>query len=213
MPATEPFRFNSSASITRYTGLSADNPRDLLRGIQRASGSCIYYHVFHALFRRHYTASEYMNDFARWTWYTLNERLLAEKLAAIDPTAYVTVSEAREALARVLEDQLGHTEWIPHVRSELRFHFIEAQTFVFPTGIEARDVRDFAEKVRHVPPDVIFHHFILAPMRLGRRDNDFSAWLRGQGAEDLARRIDALSPYSGGDLFALRERLSELARL
>jgi hypothetical protein len=212
MAAIEPFRFDSSASITRFTGLSADNLRALLRGIERASGASIYYHVFNALFRRHFTASEYMNDFARWTWYTLHERPLAEKMAVVDPTACATIGEARQALAKVISEQLGDIEFISHVRSDLRFHFQEAQTFVFSTGIEARDPRDFADKVRLVPPDVIFHHFVAAPMRLGRRENDFSAWLRGQGAEELAGRIDALSPYSG-DLYALRERISELSRL
>ena len=98
------------------------------------------------------------------------------------------------------------------VRHELRFHFHEAQTFVFPTGIEARDPQDFAEKVRSVPPDVIFHHFVTAPMRLGRRENDFSAWMRGHGAEDVARRLEAVSPY-GGDLHSLRERIAEICRL
>jgi hypothetical protein len=207
-----PFVFNSTASVVRYTGISADNPRALLRGIQRASGGSIFYHVFHALFRRHFTASEYMNDFARWVWYTLNERPLAEKLAAVDPTACATITEARAALVAVLDHELGTTEFIPHVRHELRFHFNEAQTFVFPTGIEARDPRDFAEKVSHVPPDVIFHHFVMAPRRLGRRENDFSAWMRAQGAEDLARRLEALSPYSG-DLFALRDQIAELCRM
>jgi hypothetical protein len=207
-----PFFFQSVANVTRYTGLAADNPRALLRGIQRASGASIFYHVFHALFRRHFTASEYMNDFARWVWYTLHERPLAEKLAAVDPTAYTTIHEARAALASVLENELGNTEFIPHVRHERRFHFHEAQTFVFSTGIEARDPRDFAEKVSRVPPDVIFHHFVMAPRRLGRRENDFSAWMRAQGAEDLARRLEALSPYSG-DLFALRDHIAELCRL
>ncbi len=208
----EPFRFFSIASVTRYTGISADNPRALLRGIQRTAGSSIFYHVFHALFRRHFTASEYMNDFARWTWYTLHERPLAEKLAAVDPTAFATVAEARLALAQVLEQEVGRTEFIPRVTEELRFHFQEAQTFVFPTGIEAHDPRDFAGRVMQVPPDVIFHHFVMAPQRLGRRENDFSAWMRAIGAEDLARRLEALSPYAG-DLFALRQRISDLCRL
>ncbi len=208
----DPFLFFSIASVTRYTGMSADNARALLRGIQRASGSCIFYHVFHALFRRHFTASEFMNDFARWTWYTLHERPLAEKLAAIDPTAFATVAEARLALAQVLEAELGRTEFIARVREDLRFQFLEAQTFVYPTGIEARDPRDFADKVVRVPPDVIFHHFVMAPQRLGRRENDFSAWMRAQGAEELAGRLEALSPYSG-DLYALRQRIADLCRM
>ena len=207
-----PFRFMSSATLTRYTGISADNPRALLKGIQRASGASIFYHVFHALFRRHVTASEFMNDFARWTWYTLHEPQLAEKLAAVDPTGYNTVTEARAALATVLEKQLGDTEWIPHVRHEHRFHFHEAQSFVFPTGIEAKDPRDFGARVRQVPPDSIFHHFVTAPMRLGRRENDFSAWMRSHGADDVARRLEGLSPYAG-DLRHLRERIGEVCSL
>ncbi|MHB8874029.1 MAG: DUF5752 family protein [Myxococcaceae bacterium] len=207
-----PFQFRSTATVTRFTGLAADNARALLSGIRRASDSSIFYHVFHALFRRHFTASEFMNDYARWVWYTLHERTLAEKLAAIDPTAYTTTMDARRALARVLEESLGDVEFIPHVRPEHRFFFVNAQTFVFPTGIEAKDPRDFAEKVARVPPDVIFHHFVMAPMRLGRRENDFGTWMASQGAEEFAQRLNNLSPYSG-DLYALRARIAELCRV
>jgi hypothetical protein len=211
MAAPQTFRFQSTASITRYTGIAADNPRALLKGIQKASGASIFYHVFHALFRRHYMASEYMNDFARWTWNTLHEPILAEKLAAIDPAAYTNIADARNALAQVLTEQLGHTEFIPHVLPTQRFYFCEAQTFIFPVGIEATNPRDFAEQVTRVPPDVIFHHFVAAPIRLGMRENDFSAWFRTQGAEDLAARLEKLSPYEG-DLYALRTRIAEICR-
>lgn len=207
-----PFDFFSAASLTRYTGLEADNLRALSRGLKRAHGGAIFYHLHHALFRRHFTRAEFMNDFARWTWTVLHEERLAERLAAIDPLEFVSLADARKRLCGVVDRYLGDADYIQHVPEGARFHFVEAQTFVFAAGECARDLREFAERVRKVGPDVIFHHFVVAPLRLGRLDNDFSAWIEGEWERpELAARLRNLSPY-GVDLFELRDRIAELVR-
>ncbi len=205
-----PFAFQSAASLVKHTGYSADNVRALLRGLQRVPGSSIFYHVHHALFRRHFTIGEFMNDFARWALTALGEEALAERLSAVDPLHCQSVREARNELVRVISEQLGASEYVAHVPSGKRFFFSQAQTFVFPTGRSAAGLQEFGQEVQRVGVDTIFHHFVTAPLRLGRKDNDFSAWLRDElGEPDLAHQVAELSPYSY-DLYRLRERIGDL---
>ncbi|MHB1843899.1 MAG: DUF5752 family protein [Deltaproteobacteria bacterium] len=205
-----PFEFQSSASLVKHTGFSADNVRALLKGLQRVPGSSIFYHVHHALFRRHFTMGEFMNDFARWALTALGEEALAERLSAVDPLQCQSIRGAREALAKVISDQLGASEFVAHVPPGKRFFFSQAQTFVFPTGRTAQNLREFANEIRRVGVDTIFHHFVTAPSRLGRNDNDFSAWMAEElGEPELARQVRMLSPYTY-DLFQLREQIGQL---
>lgn len=207
---SRPFAFQSAASLVKHTGFSADNLRGLLRGIQRASGSSIFYHVHHSLFRRHLTTGEFMNDFARWALVTLGEEALAERLTAVDPLQCLSIRAAREALAKVVGEHLGASEYVAHVPPGKRFYFSAAQSFVFPTGRTASTLAEFSKEVRRVGLDTIFHHFVTAPLRLGRRDNDFSAWLGDElGDRALAAEVAQLSPYQY-DLSELRLRIADL---
>lgn len=209
----EPFVFQNASSLTRYTGYSVDNLRAMLRGLERVPGGSIFYHFHYALFRRHYAAGAFINDFSYWTWNVLHEEALSERLSILDPLEFPSVRAARNRLVEVVEDHLGHIEYIQHVPHDLRFHFLEAQSFVYGTGRTARDLGEFAREVRKVSPDVIFHHFIVAPLRLGPKENDFSKWIEKEWRqEELAQRLRELSPYSE-DLFDLRQRIGELVEL
>jgi hypothetical protein len=208
MPA--PFVFQSTATLTRYTGFSADSPRALQRTLARVSGASIFYHLHFALFRRHFMTSEFTNDFARWVWVTLGDEPLAEQLAAVDPLEFGSIHEARERLIGIIGDYLGRSEHSHSVGAKQRFYFQEGQSFVYPAGLSADTVNAFGEAVRKAPADSVFHHFVVAPLRLGARDNDFSRWLeKEQGMDKAAARIRALSPYET-DLFKLGERIAEL---
>ncbi|MHB8417421.1 MAG: DUF5752 family protein [Myxococcales bacterium] len=206
-----PFLFQSALSLVTHTGYQADDLRSLLRGLQRAPGSAIFYHVHHALFRRHFTGGEFMNDFARWALTGLGEEALAERLSAVDPLQCLSVRAARDAILGIVSSYLGSSEYGIRVPPGKRFFFSAARTFVFPTGRSASSLRSFAENVRRSGADVIFHHFVTAPLWLCRRDNDFSTWIENELHEpELAIEIARLSPYDH-DLFGLRERIAELA--
>ncbi len=205
-----PFVFHSAQSLVTHTGFQADDLRSLLRGVQRAPGSAIFYHVHHSLFRRHFTGGEFMNDFARWALAGLSEETLAERLTAVDPLQCLSVRAARDALADILTSYLGESEYGIRVPSGKRFFFSAARTFVFPTGRSAANLRELAENVHRSGADVMFHHFVCAPLRLGRRDNDFSVWVEDELREpELAIEIARLSPYEH-DLFSLREQIGTL---
>lgn len=206
------FHFTSEAHLVRYTGFRAENLRDLMRSIHRVSGSSIFYHTYHALFRRHILQSEFVNDFARWVNVTLREDVLSERLAAVDPLDEAEVHGARHRLSRLIEQHLGQTEYISHCRRGQEFYFQEASTFVYPTGMSASTLTDFERQVRTVRPDVMFHHFISCRMRIGKQENDFSAWLEGElGETELANEIRTLSPYRH-NLLTLRDAVGDVVR-
>jgi hypothetical protein len=206
----EPFVFQSTATLARYTGLWADSARTLQKAIARVSGSSIYYHLHFALFRRHFMTAQFMNDFARWTWEALRDEPLAEQLAAVDPLEFVSIHEARQRLIQLIDVYLGRNELTPSVGIRARFHFLESQSFIFPNGLVADSLPMFGRMVRKAPAESVFHHFVAAPLRLGKKDNDFSHWLdEEQGAQHAAERVRQLSPYST-DLYRLGERIAEL---
>lgn len=207
-----PFQFVSEAHLVRYTGFRASTLRDLMRAANRVSGASIFYHLYHALFRRHIMQSEFTNDFARWAQQTLREDVLSERLAAVDPLDFQTVHDARVKLVRLVEEHLGTAEYLPHCRPGQEFYFQEASTFVYPTGLVAHTAAELERLIRTVRPDVVFHHFISSRLRLGKQDNDFSTWLEGELRErDLAERIRRISPYKY-NLLTLRDAIGNEIR-
>ncbi len=205
-----PFRFHSEQSLVRTTGMMAQSLRALQQGLARASLPCIFFHVHHALFRRSFTRADFMNDFARWAWVTLHEEALAERLSVVDPLQYKHIREASDHLRAIVSEALGRAEFIQHVERNQAFYFQEAQTFICDTGLVAQDLHDFAQMVRTVRPDVIFHHFIEARLRLARDENDFSLWIdEALHRPDLAARLRQLSPYRH-DLRSLRKTIADL---
>lgn len=204
----EPFIFRSEASLVRFTGYVADSLRSLHRGLQRVSGSSIFFHVHHALFRRHFTTSEFMNDFAAWAGKTMGEERLAERLSVIDPLQFASVAEARERIIQVVGEAVGGAEQVARVGRDRAFFFQEVQSFAFDTGQLARDLPEFARVVRAVQPDVVFHHLIESRLRLFGGENDFSAWLEmDAGRPDIAEAVRQLSPY----VHNLRQMGTEIA--
>jgi hypothetical protein len=205
----DPFVFKAGATLAQYSGHFADSARTLQTAIEAVPASSIYYHLHHALFRLHFTVSEFKNDFASWTWTTLGDEPLAELLAAVDPLDLVAIEQAREALVRTVGDYVGRMEYTPSVGFKQRFCFQSSMTFIYPIGITADSVRSFAAAAREAPAESIFYHFVIAPLLEGKRDNDFTIWLRAQGLDAAAEEVRRLSPYSI-DLWELGRRTAEI---
>ena len=91
------------------------------------------------------------------------------------------------------------------------FHFCKAKSFVAPTGIVARDLPDFLNRLPSVSNTSLYFHFFEARLRLERMTNDFSFWLNGIGQKALAEEIDRLNPYAM-TLDELRHRIMQLGR-
>lgn len=203
----EPFTFYSETGIVRWTGFKADSLSSLLSGLKKVTGSCIFYHLHRSLFQRHFTTSDYMNDFARWIYVVLQQDVLSERLASIDPLDFVSIRAARKAIIKRIEPYIGQMEVFQRVPAGREFFFCEQVSFVQPTGITACDLREFHKGLKRVGRGSIFFHLLEARLRLGKKTNDFSEWLSTALNETgLARKIDQLSPYSY-DLFGIQEEL------
>jgi len=206
------FVFTGEAHLVRFTGWRADNVRDLMRGLSRAGGASIFFHTWHALFRRHILQGEFVNDFARWVRETLREEVLAERLAAVDPLDFESMSDARARLVEIMEDHLGRAQFLPHCAHGQEFLFQEVTTFTFPVGASATTLAELERHVRVARPDVVFHHLLAARARLGGQDNDFSRWVREElGDRPLADSLRALSPYRW-NLLTVRGAIGDLVR-
>jgi hypothetical protein len=208
---TQPFVFKAGATLARYSGYFADSARSLQTAIEGVPASSLYYHLHHALFRMHFTTSEFLNDFASWAWTTLGDEPLAELLAAVDPLDLVSIEQTREALGRIIADYVGRMEYTPSVSFKQRFCFQSSMTFIYPIGRTASDPRSFAAAAKEAPAESIFYHFVVAPLLERKRDNDFTIWLRASGCHEEAERVRRLSLYST-DLYSLGQRVAEVLR-
>ena len=211
MPHSEPFVFNTERRLVVLTGQKARNLPELLAILRQISGSSIFYHTHEEYFlSRQFAKHEFYNDFALWISQALQEEPLAEKLAAIDLLSFSSIRRIRETMvaeiAAFLESTGGRARECPPGDE---FHFCKAKSFVVATGIVARDLPDFLNRLPSVSNTSLYFHFLEARLRLERTTNDFSFWLSGMGQEALAEEIDSLNPYAM-TLDRLRQRIIEL---
>jgi hypothetical protein len=204
------FRFYTESGIVRFCGRRANSLPSLLEGIEGVSGSSIFYHTHHALLRRHMTSTDALNDFARWAWMSFEDQELAEQLAIVDPMESVSVREVRNKLVRTIEPFIRRRSSPRKVPAAKEFFFLELQSFVLPTDLAARDLREFYQCLKEVGPGSIFFHFIEARLRLERRCSDFSRWLNDDLKEsELAAQVDRLTPYA----YNLRDLKTQILNL
>ncbi|MCF7803768.1 MAG: DUF5752 family protein [Candidatus Marinimicrobia bacterium] len=204
------FEFYTEAGLTKYTGFKADSLRSLIDGLEGVSGSSIFYHLHHALFRWHFETGGHLNDFARWSHRQLQEDLLAEKLSSVDPLSYTSISQARNALIQHIEDHIGSIESLPRVPRGREFYFTEIKSFIVGTGDIATDLKSFRNCIANVESYSLFYHLIEARVRMSKETNDFSVWLRDElDEQELAEKIEHLSPYVY-NLYEIRSKLLEM---
>jgi hypothetical protein len=125
----------------------------------------------------------------------------------VDPVALTSIPVARQTLLDALDRciHLGK----PGRRAPAPFRFAEVVTFLIPTGIEAWDLEQLLRGVETTDLPSIFVHFVDASLHKDAVASDFGAWLRTRGEDDLAAKVDLLTPYAGG-LEGVRAALIEL---
>lgn len=206
------FRFYTEAGIVSHTNFKAESLKSLLHGLKKVSGSSIFYHLHHALLRRHFSTSDHMNDFARWVLVQLGQNSLAERLTAVDPMGARSVREAREQLIANVAEYVGVGELFSRVAEGNEFHFLEFRSIVVPLNIVAEDLETFYKGLKKASMGTFFYHLIEAPIRLGKTSNDFSEWLGNTIYEgELAAEIAQLNPYMY-NLYELKSEITSRVR-
>lgn len=195
--ATEPFHFYTRLHLKELTGLKAENLIELVNVLRSAPDSVIYYHTHHFLEEHQYLTPEPANDFALWVDDALDEHVLAEKLANIDTFAYSSLSALKSAILLDIERYMADHPSSTEIWGESEFHFIKSTSVVLPTPYFASDLREFVEVMRKITIDSLYYHVFESRLRLQKRSNDFSVWIRDSfGEHDLADKIDNLVPYT-----------------
>ena len=190
------FIFDTELRLVVLTGNKARSLAELRQALVRVPGSSIFFHTHQEYLTHNFQTPVYYNDFAVWVSQTLREEALAEKLAAIDLLAFTTIRELRETIIQTIDDYVGELNRPTYeCRPDEAFHFCRSKSFVLPIGLVAHDVPDFFAKLPHISNASLYFHFFEARLRLGRRTNDFSRWLKDRGRDDLANAIDQLNPY------------------
>jgi hypothetical protein len=212
MPATAsaPFRFHTRLTLTKLTGLRAADLAELVEHLRDVPPSVIFHHTHHFLVQHQHLSPEPPNDFAFWVTNVLQEESLGERLAAIDTVQF---HQLRTLRGRIVEEIDAYLE----TRHELRtaptgeeFHFLDAVSFVIPTGHEVRTLAEFSTALYQVGYASIAFHLFEARLRVGGDDNDFSRWLeRELGERELAAAVRRLDPYTH-TMEGLRQRLLRL---
>lgn len=204
----DPFAVKDCALIAISTGTHAQNLRELRDRLETIHPGCIYYHFWGGLLRPHFDEPEYMNDFAAWSWRSIHDTRLAERLALIDPTHFKELEDLRRCLIDVIEVRLDEIDFIPWSKAAYQFHFARSQIVVFDTHVRIQHPKELQERISRMPLGSIFYHFVDARRRTEQGNNDFSQWLMSLTGEYevLAKHIAAIDPYFT-TLAALRNEL------
>jgi len=195
--ALKPFQFYTRLHLKELTGLKARKLTELVNVLKSAPNSVIYYHTHHFLEEHQFLTPEPANDFALWVDDSLDEHVLSEKLANIDTFAYYSLDALKSMIILVIEQYMADNPASRSVKGENDFHFLKSNSIVVPTRYLASDLREFVEVLRKITIDSLYYHIFESRLRLQKRSNDFSVWIRDSfGEHDLADKIDGLVPYT-----------------
>src|SRR5215470_11295152 len=100
--AQQPFQFATASYLTRVENYKVETISGLRDGMTEACDDTVFYHTFQTLGRHHFLTEGFSNDFAQWALESLNQPVLAERLASIDIRDYLTIDDLRKDLRSVL---------------------------------------------------------------------------------------------------------------
>ena len=209
-----PFHVKDCALIAIATGRKAQNLRELRGHLRDIDLNSIYYHFWGGLLRPRFDDPEYHNDFAIWAAHSVHDKILAERLALIDPVAFDTLEGLRNELVDTIEEHLDETEFPIWSKRDDQFEFIRFQIVIFDTKYTVERPREFLQSLPQMSIGSIFFHFIEGRRRNQNALDDFQNWLVNFRVEyeDLRRMIGAICPYFAS-LRRLRQELTEVFRV
>lgn len=202
-----PFEVKDCALITRMAGIgTAMNLRELQDRIGICPVECLFHHFCETVIRPTFDDPEFRNDFAIWAARELRDKILAERLAIMNPYKLGSFEDLRLQLMDILDERLSEVAYIPWAQRGREFYFKQAVTVVFDTGLALVEPRDLLDALPHLSMGSVYYHFVEARRRTDGGLDDFSAWMKEFATETGPIR-EALA---GVDFYFLT--LSELKR-
>lgn len=196
MRAKVPFEFYTSSQLVEITSKKAAHLKEFVEILKGIEESSIFYHVHHAFREHQFAPGLYTNDFAHWVGEELGEGVLAEKLANINIKDYIDLKSLRVKLVEIVENYLNKATEIRRAPPGHEFCFCKNIGVVQKTRNLVWDLEEFCKTLKKVGLRSLFFHFFEARLRLNRKINDFSNWIKHNFNDDeLARQIEALDPY------------------
>lgn len=204
----EPIRFRKVLFIPEALGLFADNVEQMLKLMLVVDTYSIYYHLHHPYFSRTTVRPDYPGGFSIWAGKIASEPLLAERLSGISPLEFRgDLTALRMQYVRIISQYLLDRPVPRHAPEGREFAFCTTRLMVASTPLQATTPQELLEGIAKTNSMAIFAHVYDSPMRLGRPENDFSAWLRHSAQRpDLADALSRVDPYSDS-IEGVRERL------
>lgn len=194
--ARTPFAFVGCHELRQSLGRRAHDERELLECLEQVPSGSVFHHVYGHFLRHRFYAGPYANDFASWVATHVRDRILAERLAVLDPFEFGDLEQLREELVSIIDDHLSHLPIVPRVVGGEPFWFVESHIVPIPTGQQARTLAGFRRCVAEVDASAVYYHTVEARVRLGRRAGDFADWLRASlGRADLAQQVERIDLY------------------
>lgn len=209
----EPFLVKDCALLNTATGKRARNLKEMRDHLQNIPLGSIYNHFWGRLLRHRFDEPEYNNDFAEWIRYFLQDGILAERLAIINPVAFADLESLRQELIEVIEQRLDETELITWAEIDMQFHFVGSQIIVFDTRQTIEQPEQLAEAFSKISLGSLYYHFIDARRRSPEMIDDFRSWLTTCGDpyyDYLSSQLALVDPYFVS-LQELRAQLIDVA--
>jgi hypothetical protein len=208
--APQPFQFVTAAYLIRIENQRAMTIAELMGCLDQASDATIFYHTFQTLGQHHFLTEGFSNDFAQWVLASLNQPVLAERLASIDIRDYVSIAELRGDLRHIVAEFCETHPKQSEQSAFEPFYFIQAIEVTRPLPWDAKTLPGFRAGLERLSHASFYYHFVASRLRLQLRTNDFSHWFeQALGLPQLAARADRIDIYIN-TLDTARKELIEL---
>ena len=206
-----PFEIKDCALIALASGKKVQNLREMRDVLASVTTDSIYYHFWGGLLRPRFDNPEYHNDFAIWSAHSLHDKVIAERLAIIDPTEFNTLEDLRKELIDLIEERLDEVDYPIWAKRDDQFEFIYSQIVIFNTKKIVTKPNEIIKVLPNLSVGSIFYHFIDARRRLNNSLDDFQNWLFNFGNEykQLCHHIAEIDPYFV-PLTKLRQELTDV---
>jgi hypothetical protein len=203
------FFVKDCALVVLATGRKARLLQEFRHHLQSVEAASLYHHFWGGLLQPRFEQREYNNDFAAWVRHGIHDGVLAERLAALDPTQFHDLEALRTEVIELIDtrlDEVEHLSWMPATE---QFEFVRSQVVVFDTKKRLHHPADLAESIPSLSTSSVFYHFVEARRRTEDGRDDFSDWLAGFGDDyvQMQEVLAGIDPYFGS-LSDLRDRLA-----